>query len=625
MQDIIGGQPIKSVNWIITDTCNGRCVHCDMWQSEGRRPDLDMQTIERILCDDAIRKGYEAHGKAFDISFAGGEPFVRSDLQDIVNLVERTYPGSFKAVTTNALLHDRILEFVERNQDLNFKLNVSIDGLQEVNDLQRGPGAFRKAVDLVRTVKKRFPRQKIEIKLTITPHNYAQILKVYWLAVKLGCQFTFKPVENLSSFTNSRHPVTFTFSREQICVIRNQCFKISDLMYKQGDYKKAKFYQDIPFYLAGKKMPSSCSVLNDHLTIMPGGECFFCVKEPSEGILPHNVLNDIRKAYDLEHFKCQSCMLICGPYKDYSNARFERVVANVEAINRCNLKCNFCTQKGFEDFEAQVLDLERFRRIMNDHPQITHVSFLGGESFLNKHLFDIMDFLDRKAVTYEITSNGTLFHDQMIERLKSCIGLKGILFSLDGLEECHDRQREQGTFQKCLQAIHATKDLFTVGVCSVYKADNPDEIVRLSMLLGQMGVRDHRIIYGMAHSKNTIEHSSRLVPQLVFQGPQFDEQTVDLQMAMDFFKGIEHAAQAHEMNFSYVPELFRDQTRLFLDKQLAQSGGAKCGQLEQLRFDAGGQRIICEFIRNPHDELLVNRLKEQLLPICEQCCKLKPA
>jgi|GEM_PF-5907598 len=614
---------LKSVNWIITDTCNGRCVHCDMWETTGRRPDLSLEHIGRILADEAIRKGYERYGRDFDISFAGGEAFVRPDLQEILDLVEKTYPGSFKCITTNALLKDRILRFVERNLHLRFKLNISIDGLEKVNDQLRGKGAFRKAVDVIRAVKSRFPQQAVEIKLTVSPNNYDQILKVYWLAAKLGCDFSFKPVENLQNFTNSRHALQISFTPEQVCVIRNQAFKMSDIMYRKGDYRKAKFYQDIPFYLGKKRMPTSCSVLNDHLTIMPGGECFFCVKEPSPGTLPQEHLSDIKKPCDLDEFKCQSCMLICGPYKDYTNVPFKRTVANVEAMNRCNLKCSFCTQAGFEAFDAEVMSMDRFKKMVSENPEITHVSFLGGESFMNKFLFEMMDLLDRRAITYEITSNGTLINAQTVERLKSCVGLKSILFSLDGLEACHDKERGQGTFNKCMQAIGLMKGLFTIGVCSVFKADNQEEIIKLSRLLGDIGIHDHRIIYGMSHSKETVERSSELAPGLVFQGPEFGGQANDYAATMDFFRSLERVAMEKQTQITYVPELFRSQTRSFLEEGLAQKGRAQCAQLAQMRFNAAGERIVCEFIRNRYDDKVVDPLRQQLLPICEKCCKLK--
>lgn len=614
---------LKSINWIITDTCHSRCVHCDMWESAGRRPDLGLDEIGRILSDEVIRKSYEKYGKDFDISFAGGEPFVREDLQSIIDLVEKMYPGSFKCITTNGLLSERILRFVEKNRHLCFKLNISIDGLEKINDAMRGGGSFRKAVGLIRTIKQRFPSQDIEVKLTVSSHNYDQILKVYWLAVKLGCHFTFKPAENLQNFTNSRRPLEASLTPDQLCVVRNQCFKMADLMYRQGHYRKAKFYQDIPFYLAKKKMPTSCSVLNDHLTIMPTGECCFCVKEPSVGRIPQRLLSDISKPYDLDEFKCRSCMLVCGVYKDYTNAPFERTVANVEAMNRCNLRCSFCTQKGFDAYEPEVMDLDRFEKLLREYPAISHVSFIGGEPFLNKFFFEIMDCLDKRGIMYEITTNGTFINEQTIHRLKACIGLKNVLFSLDGLESCHDRERGRGTFNKCLRSLHLMKDLFAVGVCSVFKADNGEDIVKLSGLLAGMGIKDHRVIYGMSHSQEAVGRSSKAAPHLVFQGPAFDAQVHDYTETMNFFHSLEQTAQEQQTSIIYVPALLRTQTRSFLEGSLAQKGQAQCLQLEQMRFDASGKRIVCEFIRNHYDDKIVDSLRRRLLPLCEKCCKLR--
>ena len=174
----------------------------------------------------------------------------------------------------------------------------------------------------------------------------------------------------------------------------------------------------------------------------------------------------------------------------------------------------------------------------------------------------MMDYLDRKAITYEITSNGTLINARMVERLKSCIGLKGILFSLDGLEACHDKERGRGTFNKCMQSINLMKDLFTVGVCSVFKADNQGDIIKLAGLLADMGIRDHRIIYGMSHSKDIVERSSTLAPHLVFQGPEFDTQA-DGYIGTTDFQSLEQVALEKQTNITYVPELFRSQTKLF--------------------------------------------------------------
>ncbi|MBF0504818.1 MAG: radical SAM protein [Candidatus Omnitrophica bacterium] len=614
---------LKSVNWIITDRCNGRCVHCDMWNKAGRRGDLCLDDIGRILSDKVIRQGYKRYGRDYDISFAGGEPFLRDDLQAIVNLVEKMYPGSFKCITSNGLLEERILRFVEQNSHLHFKLNISLDGLEETNDALRGARSFRKTVHTIRAVKRRFPDQAIEIKLTLSPHNYDQIVKVYTLASKLGCQFSFKPFENLKNYTNSRKTLDLSFTPQQLCVIRNQCFRLADLMYRQGNFKKARFYQDIPFYLAKKKMPTSCSVLNECLTIMPAGECYFCLKEPSVNSVPQRPLIKTKKVPGVGRFKCRSCMLLCGVYKDYTNAPFEKTIANIETINRCNLRCSICTQKGLRSHKPEEMDLNRFRKLIRRLPDTSHVSFIGGEPFLNKSFFAMMNHLDKKAITYEITTNGTLINAGIVERLKSCIGLKGVLFSLDGLETYHDKERGRGTFNKCMRALNLMKDFFSVGVGSVLKADNQEDIIKLSGLLSDLGIRDHRIIYGMSLSGEARKQSSIAAPRLIFQGPQFEEQAGDDQGIMKFFQSLERADLRNGMKITYVPELFRSQTKLFLAEDLAQKRRVTCAQLGQFRFNAKGERIICEFIRNRYDLRTANSLRQQLLPICEKCCKLK--
>ena len=208
--------------------------------------------------------------------------------------------------------------------------------------------------------------------MALSPYNYDQILKVYALAAKMGCQFSCKPVENLKYYTNARRPLRLSYTVRQLCELRNQCFKLADLMYRQGDYKKARFYQDIPFYLAEER-PSTCSVFNECLTIMPQGGCFFCIKEPPLG----NALKGIGRMRQEARVPCRSCMLLCGAYKDYTELPFKKGVANIEAVNCCNLNCDICTQKGLKAQAPLSMSVLDFQRLILAHPEISHVSFIG--------------------------------------------------------------------------------------------------------------------------------------------------------------------------------------------------------------------------------------------------------
>jgi len=612
---------IKSINWIITNKCNSRCTHCDIWQNEDEN-ELDINDIKKILNDEIVRRSYEKYKKSFDISLGGGEPFLRQDLQEIVDLIEKRFPDSFKAISTNGLLTRRILRFLNQNRDLKLKLNISLDGIGKTHDKIRGlDGAFNRTVYTILQIRRLFPDQEIEIKLTLLPQNYNQILAVYRLSTRLKCDFSFKPAEDMQNYTNKVKSLNLKFTKAQLCKIRNQSFKIADMMYERGDYKKSRFSRDIPFYLANKKRPSACSVPKEHLTIMPNGDSFFCIKEAKSGNIMEKPIKGMKRM--AKNFKCKSCMLMCGSFKDYTDEFFEMKTANIETTLNCNLNCKMCTQRELRNFVEPDMSIIKFEEIMEKHKDITHVSFVGGEPFLNKDFFKMMDYLDIKGVTYEVTTNGTLVDLNTLKKLKDCIGLKKINFSLDGLRQYHDKERGPGVFDKCASALEAAKDFFDVNVCTVVKKDNIKEIPKLCEDLAGKGIKNQKLIYGMNLSKKAREESQKIIPKLKIQGPKLDNQVKDYTVLIKLFNSLEKISKENKIKINFEPDAMQSNPKSFLERDLVKDKEIQCKQLNQLRFNSAGERIICEFIRNPFGLEVSRRLKSNLLPICNDCCKLE--
>src|SRR3989338_3937224 len=156
---------IKSINWIITDVCNLRCTHCDIWQLPKKM--LELKLAERLLDDPAVRKSAQYYGNAFDISLGGGEPFAHPKLQEIVNLVQEKYPGCIKSISTNGVLTKRIVAFLKANDQLNMKIMRA---------------------------------------------NYREISQVAALAERLGCVFSCKPVDLMENYTNRVGPLETRFN-----------------------------------------------------------------------------------------------------------------------------------------------------------------------------------------------------------------------------------------------------------------------------------------------------------------------------------------------------------------------------------------------------------------------------
>lgn len=159
------------VVWNCTRQCNLRCLHC--YASAGsRKSPSEMDT---------------ATGKAFirDLAdfgvpvllFSGGEPLMRKDLFEIVDLAREK--GLRLGLSTNGTL---ITESVVRTiSSLGFaEVGISLDGIGPTNDHFRGKdGAYQAALRGIRNCVASGLR--VSLRLTITRHNYQEIPAIFRL------------------------------------------------------------------------------------------------------------------------------------------------------------------------------------------------------------------------------------------------------------------------------------------------------------------------------------------------------------------------------------------------------------------------------------------------------------
>ncbi|MDP2905023.1 MAG: radical SAM protein [Candidatus Omnitrophota bacterium] len=608
---------IRSVNWLITDRCNSFCGHCDIWQSRSERSVTGPQA-RAFLADPLIQRSYDFYGDDFDIAVGGGEPFTSAHLDEVVQAIQELTPGALKTISTNGLLTNEIIFFLKKYNHLVFKLNISVDGLKKTHDAIRGKrGFFEQTLGTVLKVRKFFPQRRIELKFTLIPENYDEIYPVYRLARRMGCGFVFKPAENIRSYTNRRKSVCLDFSCAQKCVIRNQAFLIADEFYRNGDFKKARFLQDIPFYLFYPQPAKGCSVLKDALTIRPDGACYSCLKGRRLGSLTWESAGSVwlKKERAIKS-GCPGCMLMCGSFKGYSDEPFKKHVANIETTLRCNCDCGMCTQAAIRNTLVDMT-IDRFASLIENNSALGHVSFVGGEPFLNKDFFKMMHLCDRKRITYEITTNGTMLSQSALDRLKSCAGIKKINFSLDGAAAVHDRIRGRGVFRKCFKAMKACDSFFNVGVNSVLRHDNIAGLPALSRLISRHGIKEQKFISAVHFSDKVVRMSREALPGLKIRGEVFScASRIETKDLRNFLNSVIDISKSSPLlKIGWEPSASRPvpgESRPL---------PVRCRQLGQYRFDPSGQRIICEFFRNRYDLGLVARIIQRDLPICRACCK----
>jgi len=97
---------------------------------------------------------------------------------------------------------------------------------------------------------------------------------------------------------------------------------------------------------------------------------------------------------------------------------------SVEASGKCNLNCEYCYHKDWDKNikrEKGLMSLTLFRKFIEEVSKTVYpvnINFdLGGEPFLNPNLMDMVDLACSCNKLTNITTNGTLLTDELIDRI----------------------------------------------------------------------------------------------------------------------------------------------------------------------------------------------------------------
>lgn len=187
-----------------TYRCQARCRMCSIWQIKEHH-DVPPSVYEKLPTS------------LNDVNISGGEPFLRKDIAEIVEVVHRRVPRARMVVSTNAFLGKsiipRALELREVNPDIGF--GISVDGIGEMHDFVRGiEGGYEKIVSVVKGLKSEGV-DNLRIAYTLTTENAEHMIKVYELAKELGVQFTMQ-VSHDSEFFFGQHDSTIVKNRHPL-------------------------------------------------------------------------------------------------------------------------------------------------------------------------------------------------------------------------------------------------------------------------------------------------------------------------------------------------------------------------------------------------------------------------
>jgi len=299
---------------------------CDIWKKENGY-ELTIGEIKKILKQlnpiDAIR-------------ISGGEPFLRNDIRDIIQVINETVRPKMIHVTTNGVMTDNIVEtFKNLSPGLAKKIHIkiSIDDVGESHDGIRGlPGAYSSAMKTVEELvrlkdDKNFylgVDQTVVNKKGMDSYNaLKEILKEF--GVDIHSVIAYEKTTALYSDSANVSPDNSCMTCENFTAREMDDF-ISLLLKDSAclnDFKEriVKRYYLKGLYnrlVNGKREPNpTCVALNSHLRILPNGDIPVCMYNSTVvGSLRDDKFMDIWSGDSMKQYRewvkqCKGCWVGC--------------------------------------------------------------------------------------------------------------------------------------------------------------------------------------------------------------------------------------------------------------------------------------------------------------------------
>lgn len=210
------GTPIN-LTFSVTNVCQSRCKTCNIWEIYKAHPEKRSEELRL----DEIEKIFQSMGHIYIFNVSGGEPFLRPDFVEIIELACKYLSPGIIHIPTNAIAVNRVEEktrdiihiLKSRYPKTRLTLKPSLDHIDSRHDDIRGvPGNFEKVMTLFETLKRLksdFPNLHVELGTVISRWNVADIEEIAAFITKLDPEsYRNEIAEQRSEMLNTANPIT---------------------------------------------------------------------------------------------------------------------------------------------------------------------------------------------------------------------------------------------------------------------------------------------------------------------------------------------------------------------------------------------------------------------------------
>lgn len=168
---------LESVFLFVTSNCNSLCRTCFYWDELNQGRDLSFAQLQRLS---------HTAPRFHKLWISGGEPFMRKDLAEIVELFYFNNGVRHVNLPTNGLLPAKIESAIDhllaRCPEMVIDLNFSLDGLANTHDAIRGvPNNFQRTIATMELASRRWPsvkRLRRNVVTCVTAENYRELVQL---------------------------------------------------------------------------------------------------------------------------------------------------------------------------------------------------------------------------------------------------------------------------------------------------------------------------------------------------------------------------------------------------------------------------------------------------------------
>lgn len=259
----------------VTYRCNAHCVMCNTWCHPSDR-------TEELVAD---------HLRTLPrLDFAnvtGGEPFMRDDLADIVEVL--LGKAVRVVVSTNGYFTDRVVTLARRFPQIGVR--VSLEGLPAANDELRGlPDGFDHGLRTILQLRAAGLRD-IGFGITLSDRNADDLLELYELADAMGVEFATAAVHNSYYFHKLDNRID---DPEHVAGKLEEVAGRLLGTRKPKSWFRAWFNMGLANYVRGGDRLLPCGVADDVFFVDPFGEVRPCnAMEESMGSLKSQTFTEI--------------------------------------------------------------------------------------------------------------------------------------------------------------------------------------------------------------------------------------------------------------------------------------------------------------------------------------------